>query len=35
MDNWRMVLVSLEDVVRKEMEELIEWYKKSWKNEMK
>ena len=30
-----MVLVSLEDVVRKEMEELIEWYKKSWKNEMK
>ena len=35
MDNLRMVLVSLEDVVRKEMEELIEWYKKSWKNEMK
>ena len=30
-----MVLVSLEDVFRKEMEELIEWYKKSWKNEMK
>ena len=30
-----MVLVSLEDVVWKEMEELIEWYKKSWKNEMK
>ena len=29
MDNWRMVLANLEQVVRKESVEQIEWYKKS------